>query len=274
MSNLCAKCIGEQQFSDWIIENGTVGLCDFNSAHGGGNKVVPIEEFAEVVDEYFRKNYQLGEEERYVEGESDSVGYEQRGEPYTDILANDLRCDENVIDGIGCNLPDCSDRDIAKGAEPFYDDLAHYEPIESVRKREQAEEEERWYEERFRHQWNEFRVQVQYHRRFFRVKELLDDLFGSINEYEKGTIKPLYNLTVGTILYRARQIDNGFTSETLRADPIKELGAPPRDRALAGRMNVEFIPAFYAAFSEYTAIAEIRPSIGDEVAVAKFIVEK
>jgi hypothetical protein len=35
-------------------------------------------------------------------------------------------------------------------------------------------------------------------------------------------------------------------------------------------MNVEFIPAFYGAFSEETAIAEIRPSIGDAVCIGVF----
>jgi hypothetical protein len=35
-------------------------------------------------------------------------------------------------------------------------------------------------------------------------------------------------------------------------------------------MNVEYIPAFYAAFSKNTAIAELRPSIGDEVVVGEF----
>jgi hypothetical protein len=39
-------------------------------------------------------------------------------------------------------------------------------------------------------------------------------------------------------------------------------------------MNVEFIPAFYAAFSEYTSVAEIRPSIGDEVAIGEFVAQR
>jgi hypothetical protein len=39
-------------------------------------------------------------------------------------------------------------------------------------------------------------------------------------------------------------------------------------------MNVEYIPAFYAAFSEATAIAEVRPSIGDQVAVGSFALQR
>jgi RES domain len=52
------------------------------------------------------------------------------------------------------------------------------------------------------------------------------------------------------------------------------LGAPPREITPSGRMNVEFIPALYAAFSEYAAVAEIRPGIGDEVAIGEFLVRR
>jgi hypothetical protein len=39
-------------------------------------------------------------------------------------------------------------------------------------------------------------------------------------------------------------------------------------------MNVEYIPAFYGAFSQETAIAEIRPSIGDKIAAGDFVLQK
>ncbi|WP_249225516.1 RES family NAD+ phosphorylase [Tardiphaga alba] len=35
-------------------------------------------------------------------------------------------------------------------------------------------------------------------------------------------------------------------------------------------MNVEFIPVFYAAFSKATVVAELRPSIGDSIAIGTF----
>lgn len=36
-------------------------------------------------------------------------------------------------------------------------------------------------------------------------------------------------------------------------------------------MNVDFIPIFYAAFSEQVTIAEVRPSLDDEVAIGEFL---
>ena len=35
-----------------------------------------------------------------------------------------------------------------------------------------------------------------------------------------------------------------------------------------------YIPAFYGAFSEYTAVAEIRPGIGEEVAIGEFVLQR
>src|SRR4051812_18370192 len=88
--SLCAKCIGNAQFAKWIEENGSSGTCDFNKSHGRSDAVVTVEEFAEEVDRYFRDTYQRGEELPQVSEDSDKVWYEAQGEPFKDILANDL----------------------------------------------------------------------------------------------------------------------------------------------------------------------------------------
>ena len=155
--------------------------------------------------------------------------------------------------------PTFSHRDIKQGADPFYDDGQNYEEIEAIKRREQEESEEHWYEVRFRLQWQDFCHNVQYKRRFFQLKELLDDLFGEPSEYDGGIIRPVYMLPIGQKIYRARLLGDHLTDDRLRSDPAGELGAPPRERTRAGRMNVEYIPAFYAAFSRDTAVAEIRP---------------
>lgn len=272
--NVCTQCIADATLSNWITDNGRDGKCDFESSHGPSTRVVTIEEFAEKVDADFREHYQLGDEEQYFDDDSDRPSYQQRGEPYREILRDELQCNEDVLEAIIDNLPDASGYDIKDGAELFYDDGANYESTAEVEKRERADEEERWYERRFSYQWDEFCRIVQYERRFFKIKELLDDLFGRPDEYEKGAIRPVYTLKVGQKIYRARLLDDNFTQERLLANPAKELGAPPREKARAGRMNVEYIPAFYAAFCEETAIAEIRPGIGDEIAVGEFVIQR
>jgi RES domain len=272
--SLCAKCTSNPLFAKWIEDNGSDGVCDFDKSHGRSNAVVTVEAFAEEVDRYFRDRYQHGEEYIYATGSSDNPSFDTHGEPYQDILGNDLECDEDVFNAVMASLPDCSHRDISKGAEPFYDDCANYELIADANKRSRADEEEFWYQNRFAFQWEDFCKTVQFQRRFFKTKELLDDLFGKPSEYREGPVRPLYELKAGQAVFRARVLDDGFSRHQLRDNPAAELSAPPKDKARAGRMNVEYIPAFYAAFSEETAVAEMRPSIGDRVAVGEFALQR
>ena len=267
---LCTKCVSAKRFNRWIREHGSPGICDLDTSHGGRRKVVPVPLFAEMVDGWFREKYQLGGEEAYVTEHSDNPSYRQRGESYPEIMTQALECDQGVIEAIAPHLPDASHRDIAQGAEPFYDDSQCYESIAEVEARDRADHEEWLYENRFRYQWEEFCDKVQYERRFFKIKELLDELFGEPKEYESGKTNPVYMLDPGKKIYRARRLHADFSQRHLESDPAGGLGAPPRDRARPGRMNVEFIPVFYGAFSEDAAIAEIRPGIGEEVAVGEF----
>lgn len=273
-SMLCAKCVDNRRFSGWIRRHGVKGKCDFDPTHGSSRKVVSVEKFAEEVDRYFRYTYQRGEEYLYATADSDNPSYDHYGEPYPDILANELNCNEALLKAVIDNLPDCSDRDIAQGAEPFYDDLENYERIEDAEARHGVANEEYWYEFRYSLQWGDFCRTVQYERRFFKIKSLLDSLFGKPEEYGEGDIKPIYTLQPGLKIYRARLLDVEFTERLLEKSADVELGAPPREKTRPGRMNVEFIPAFYAAFSKETAVAEIRPSIGDRVAVGEFVLRE
>lgn len=274
--NICAKCIGNTNFAEWIVRNGSRGECSFDLSHGRMNPVVTVEAFAEEVDRFFRENYQLGEEYMYGTPDSDNASYATYGEPYKEILAGELECDESVIDAVAKNLPDCDWHDITQGGECFYDDCANYEAIKAANNRWRADEEEYWYENPFSYQWNDFCQTVQFNRRFFKTKELLDRLFGKPEEYHEapGPVRPMYFLESGTKIFRARVLDDVFTEQRLEEDPAGELGAPPSRLARSGRMNVEYIPAFYGAFSQETALAELRPSIGDEVAIGEFFLSE
>lgn len=273
--HVCPKCIMSNRFQKWIRRTGERGQCDIVENHGNRCRVVTIRDLAEYVDEIIRDEYQLGGEDSFYDGDSDRVYYEQRGSSLLDIISDQLLCDEDLAEKIIESLPDVSDRDIAQGDEPFYDSTANYEKIADVEASNRAARDEYWYINRFSFQWEDFCECVKYKRRFFRAKELLDDLFGKPSEYEGGgPVNPVYLLKSPLSVYRARVLDASFTEDSLNADPAKEVGAPPRDKATAGRMNVEFIPAFYAAFSEQTAVAETRPDIGEEVAIGEFILQK
>lgn len=270
--HLCTKCVQDKTFNAWVRANGVIGKCEFVNAHGSRRKVVSVGAFAErAVDPFLRENYQIGSEEMYVTEYYDNPQYRMRGESLLDVVMNELGSDDDaVVQAIIENLPDVSHRDIAQGADPFYDDTQLYERTADVKAREDADREEYWYENRFRLQWGEFCAKVQYERRFFKTKELLDELFGDPATFESEKNDPVYMLEAGQKIFRARLLDGAFTYDVLKSNPASELGPPPRARTYAGRMNVEYIPAFYGAFSEETAVAEIRPGIGEEVAIGEF----
>ena len=222
--NICTRCIGAKRFAKWVGRHGVVGQCGIESAHGRRHKVVPVSKLAEAVDAWFRETFTLGSQEPHITDDSDNVSYEQRGEPYRYLLMGELECSVRAIGVIAEHLPDVSHHDIKQGAERFYDDGQNYEAIEAIKRREQEEWEEHWYEVRFRLQWQEFCDNVQYTRRFFQLKELLDDLFGEPSEYDRGTISPVYMLPAGQKIYRARLLD-GLTEDRLRSNPAGELAA-------------------------------------------------
>ena len=82
--------------------------------------------------------------------------------------------------------------------------------------------------------------------------------------------KLVCRISEGHRIYRARVLG---AADTWNPDDPKELGAPPRDKASAGRMNAAGIPYLYTAFDEETALNEVLPRDGCRpvnVVLAKF----
>jgi hypothetical protein len=118
LKQLCTECIGNKIFAKWVADNGKRGKCDFNRSHGRKHAVVSVESFAEHVDEWFRENYGHGEEYPVFEGDSDNPSYETSGDPYKYIMAEELECDEAVVEAISDKLPDADWHDIRKATRP------------------------------------------------------------------------------------------------------------------------------------------------------------
>jgi RES domain-containing protein len=71
-------------------------------------------------------------------------------------------------------------------------------------------------------------------------------------------------LPFGTHLFRARQEEYDFNLES------DQLGAPPSDKARAGRMNPAGISYLYLAFDQETALAEIQYNPSRHAAIGQF----
>jgi len=107
--------------------------------------------------------------------------------------------------------------------------------------------------------WNTFSYHLQYERRFIpdeRDPEIFDPRYGLHTWLPK--LERL--LPADTSFYRGRR--DRYT--------LDEIGAPPHDKASAGRANPEGIPFLYLASDIDTVIAELRPEKGLTLSVAEF----
>jgi hypothetical protein len=266
---LCTQCIGDGPLKQWIEDSGTDSVCEFDPEHGE-DRCATVDEFAAQADLWFRENYQPGADTITADPDSDGALYGTYGEPFEEIFRHELEASDDVVDAVIDALPDADQYDIMQGADAFYTDATNFESMEAARAREKADQDDYWFSNRYTLEWDDFCKNVQFASRFFGIKERLDELFGKPEEYGEGPVRPLYDLPTGQTVFRARVLNDDLTEETVAVAPAGHLGAPPANRAQPGRMNVELIPAFYAAFSRETAIAELRPGIGDMIAVGQF----
>lgn len=127
-------------------------------------------------------------------------------------------------------------------------------------------------------QWNQVALNLTHRQRFFNkeAEDFFLALFEEATNARENTLfmgkqsPTLFQLKEGQTIFRARRVSAPKERDAILAEPEKELGAPPKEVATHNRMNSTGIPLFYASSNEATCIAEVRPSIGDEVIVGKF----
>lgn len=106
-------------------------------------------------------------------------------------------------------------------------------------------------------QWDALRDEMMYRNRWF-LDEILDrDRLGELLNH-----LPAKDLRQRWFRARIQTGDEEFT--------IDKMGAPPKRIASNGRANPAGIPYLYLASDPNTAVAEIRPHMGDRVYVAEF----
>ncbi len=128
--------------------------------------------------------------------------------------------------------------------------------------------------------WTEQTRNFKHSRRYFNneAKAFFSTLFNVALEAKNRSLfgpqlAAIRVLGAGETIIRARRVagaDISALKESILADPKVQLGAPPPTISKQNRMNPAGIPLFYGAKSVQTAISEVRPSIGDEVAICKF----
>lgn len=126
--------------------------------------------------------------------------------------------------------------------------------------------------ERLHRSWAFFAAAVKHRSRFHfqagnRVRRYGDDLIG-VHEMLPflGQLvrqhRMVCTLPTATVLHRVRLGKHTYGAS--------ELGAPPKEKASAGRMNPAGVPYLYLAFEEKTALAETRVVQGQEVTISQW----
>lgn len=136
-----------------------------------------------------------------------------------------------------------------------------------------SEEHEKWY---ITSEWRNIAVQLTHGRRFFNdraqqfFESLIVEALGARDAEHADRSAVVTTLAAGSFLFRARLASSTAEARKFALNPAEALGAPPRERAANNRMSAAGIPLLYVSSDPDTCIAEIRPSIGDTVAVGRF----
>jgi hypothetical protein len=175
------------------------------------------------------------------------------------------------------DLPEAAAKDIQQILEDkFYD-------IESAKMCEETEfSSDAYYEQKgtndeaWQEEWRSFEKSLKTEARFFsrNAASHLTKIFNGIDALRSSDGRPLVvNAGPGTSftsVYRARVFQSNEKLEAALCRPDQQLGSPPALLATAGRMNARGISVFYGANDQAAAIAEVRPPVGSQVAVAQF----
>lgn len=114
-----------------------------------------------------------------------------------------------------------------------------------------------------RDMWNLFRDEIAQGRRWF-FKDLDAGIFQRLLDI-CVTMRSENAIDGGHVFYRARVAEAGRKHLML-----KDLGAPPKEKATGGRANPTGIPMLYASTSEDIAVHEVRPTRQATVCTARF----
>lgn len=254
MSYVCPECFDEivlkRRVKELRAASKTTSKCRFHQSRKG----IPVEQVAELFDPVIRATHSVGD-------------YDWNGEPEGDDLAQ-----------VVLELGEMDDYDAAKlvaralieadpylpqdGEEPFFSDEYGYVTSPGT------------YGAHYSVLWDRFRKSILHSARFFNegASTALQEIFEDVHRQHSVEGPVVYTIgphTSAKAVYRARLADDQNLRKILE-NPWIELSVPPEGMRKPGRMNASGIGVFYGAFDRETCVAELRPPVGETVAVGQF----
>jgi len=267
---ICHACVGEVFLRKEILDNGDLADCSYCGVSAHCYEISRIADRIETAfAQHFRRTSDQPNSWQYsaLSDRESTYDWERDGEPVVDAILNAADISLTAAEDIQRVLEEKhSDFDAARmGDETDFSSESCYEKTSG----QNAENE--WGEK-----WHAFERSLKTEARFFSRSATADlkSVFEDIDRMSTGSSKPLVvNAGPGTTLnavFRARVFQSQAKLLEAICRPDEHLGSPPAVFAVAGRMNARGISVFYGATEPGIAIAEVRPPVGSEVAVARF----
>lgn len=263
--NICLKCVGEILLKDFIQQSGTDNQCSWCDEHA---HCVEIERLAKEIQRVLVRDFQVSrsmptwKEKRSLHNAEEN--WHPPGKMLTSLVAE--------IAGIEKRLSELIVVEMKKNAYEFeilgpvghvYSGTTHWEP----RPRSETGEDKAW---------DDFCESLKHQSRYFSEErmQILKKIFGNLGRASRTVDERLietYSPGARSLeIWRGRIAHSIGEVKALLKFPSRELGAPPKEKAQAGRMNAKGIRALYGALEWRTCIAELRAPVGSHVVLGKF----
>ncbi|MBU0750720.1 MAG: RES domain-containing protein [Gammaproteobacteria bacterium] len=260
---ICWKCVDDEYLKQHIRDNG--GLFECSVCGNAYENAISVADLGILLEPRIRENFSLGEEIKVFHGEEDDNGsWEQEGEPLSwavqEVLGQYFDFEDEIVQAV----IDAEDVWPPDGDVPFFDDTSNYVESRVALSHYYAE-------------WEALLEELKHKRRFFSpsAHTLFGKLFGGVEEMKARpprtteAVSVVRNFPEGSELFRARICNSQDVLVDVFSDPLKHAGPPPESQARTGRMNADGVVVFYGAEDLETCLAEMRPVIGNDLAVIR-----
>lgn len=266
---VCGNCVCDPYLAKQIDRTGKDSTCLY--CHDDEQPTWPLSEVADAVETAFEQHFTRTSDEpnalqsMMLRDKEGSYDFEREGEQTVYAIMNALNSSEYLASDLQQYLEEKhSDWDVAMcGGESKFDADAHYDEI--------MPSDGAWHED-----WYRFETDLKRETRFFSTaaQDYLKSIFGGIDQMKTSSGKPVV-VEAGpeqaiSSFYRARVFYADHKLEVAMKRPDIELGPPPSEFALAGRMNANGVSVFYGADTVGGAIAEVRPPVASQVLIGRF----
>lgn len=276
-SLFCSECTEDYGLRSKIRMIGTHGVCSVCEEEAEFS--VRFDEIASWLELIWKEWFHIGAERPVMSAHSDRVEYQQLGDDPELLIGELVQCptdEEGVIRSLIGLMSSGDHAALMDGGDPLIEDCQNYQ------KRDLEMEE-------VKNRWNHFVLDLKHHTRYFNEKaiEFFEKLFADLTDVhvqttgdtsflqsqdasrEANSVVRQYDPGSITI-FRARKANTPAVQDRIIDFPEAELSNPPDDKASEGRMNPKGISYFYGAEDRETCVAELRPSISENVISAEF----